>query len=269
MKRNWEKALTIDAAGIAFNARQLGEQPRAVFLHGFGGDLSTWDFVWSALGNSLPALRYDLRGFGQSVDNNAEPFSHSDDLLGILNALNMECCDLIGVSMGGAIALNFALDYPGRVRNLVLISPGIVAWEWSAAWKTLWRSIVAKARAGDMDAARQLWWQHPLFATTRVSAAGSALFESIMRFSCVQWLRDNQKMTLPDVERLHQLNIRTLLLTGGRDVEDFRLTAALIEASAAQIKRVDWPERGHLLQLEDPIGCTREILSFLNTAPAD
>lgn len=257
------QSFRINAAGIDFRAQQSGAQPRAVFLHGFGGDLQTWDLMWPVLTKNLPALRYDLRGFGQSIDNSASPFHHADDLLAILNALNIEQCDVIGVSMGGAVALNFALDHPERVRNLILISPGMVAWEWSDEWRVLWRAITTKARSGDLDAARQLWWQHPLFATTRMSAAGPQLLESIQRYSGAQWIRDHEKAAMPDIERLHMLKSRTLLLTGERDFEDFRLVADLLVASVSNVTRIDWPGCGHLLNLENPTGCAREINSFL------
>ncbi len=203
--------------------------------------------MWSLLGSDFSALRYDLRGFGQSIDNSGATFDHADDLLALLNVANIEVCDVIGVSMGGAIALNFALNHPERVRSLSLISPGIVGWEWSQAWRALWRPIVAKAREGAIDEARQLWWQHPLFETTRNGPAGAALCESIMRYSGEHWLHDYHKLMLPDIERLHELRSRTLLLTGGRDFEDFRLIADLTEASAPNLKRIDWPECGHLL----------------------
>lgn len=265
-----EKTLNISAAGIDFYAQQIGEarqineKPHAVFLHGTGDDLHTWDSVWAVLGKNLSALRYDLRGFGLSFDNSEAAFNHADDLLAILNAVNIEKCDLIGVSMGGAVALNFTLDHPDRVRNLILISPGMVAWEWSDMWKALWEPIVDKARADAMSDARNLWWQHPLFAATRASAAAQHLFESIMRYSGSHWLCDHHELMMPDVERLHTLKTRTLLLTGGRDLDDFRLIADLIEANAADLKRIDWPECGHLLHLENPEKCAREILEFLN-----
>ncbi len=263
------QTMTIDAAGIAFHAQAMGEHPRTIFLHGLGGDgLHSWDGVWSALGNELPALRYDLRGFGQSIDSNHAPFRHTDDLLAIMDAIELAQCNVIGVSMGGSIALNFALDHPGRVRNLILISPGMMAWEWSDAWRALWQRIADKARSGDMDGARELWWQHPLFATTRASGAASLLHESIRQFSGAQWIQNYEKDALPDVERLHGLNVRTLLLTGQRDFEDFRLIADLIEAIAPNLTRIDWPDRGHLLNLESPSDCAREIISFLDTPTA-
>ena len=128
----------------------------------------------SALGRSLPALRYDLRGFGRTASGGRAAFSHADDLLAVLDAMGVARCDLVGVSMGGSVAVNFALDHAERVRNLVLVSPGLVGWEWSEEWRALWQPIVAAARAGAMDEARRLWWQHPLFATTRASAAGGS-----------------------------------------------------------------------------------------------
>jgi pimeloyl-ACP methyl ester carboxylesterase len=250
-------------AGLDFNVQMRGSHPRAVFVHGFGDDLHAWDGVWEALGDSFAALRYDLRGYGTSVCRQPAPFKHADDLLTLLDAAAIDRCDLIGVSMGSGVALNFTLEHPGRVRNLVLISPHLVGWEWPQPWLELWDGIVARARAGAMDEARRLWWEHPLFETTRNSAAGRTLFESIMRFSGQQWLHDCHERMLPDVERLHLLTTRTLLLTGGRDLDDFRLIADLIEASASRLERIDDPARGHLLHLEDPQACARRISAFL------
>ena len=84
-----------------------------------------------------------------------------------------------------------------------------------------------------------------------------------MRFPGEQWIEDRHEPKLPDVERLHLLATRTLLLTGGRDLEDFRLIADLIEASASNVQRIDDPVRGHLVHLEDPEGCARRISAFL------
>jgi pimeloyl-ACP methyl ester carboxylesterase len=109
-----------------------------------------------------------------------------------------------------------------------------------------------------------LWWAHPLFATTRDSIGGLALYDSIMRYSGEQWINDHHQLMLPDVERLHLLATRTLLLTGGCDLDDFRLMADLIEASACKVQRIDYPLHGHLLHLEDPASCAKHITAFLH-----
>lgn len=254
----------VQALSARLFTRRNAEQPRAVFLHGFSADLHSWDRVWRALDNSLPALRYDLRGHGRSLAMGDIAYDHAADLLAVLDDSGLTQCDLVGVSMGGSIALNFALDHPERVRRLVLISPGLVAWEWSERWLALWRGIVERAQSGAMDEARELWWRHPLFETTRRSVAADELHQSIMRYSGAHWLHDSHRLMLPDVERLHLLSVPTLLLTGANDFDDFRLIADLIEASASDLLRIDLPALGHLLQLEASERCAVEILAFLS-----
>jgi pimeloyl-ACP methyl ester carboxylesterase len=253
----------IRTPAVDFHARMQGTAPRAVFVHGLGGDLSTWDSVWDALGHDYPALRYDLRGHGDTVCRVPGPYTHPKDLRSILDAANIAKCDLIGVSMGGGIVLNFALDHPDRVRNLVLISPQIVGWEFSEAWQAQWQPILDAARGGDLARAKQLFWEHPLFETTRHSPAAEQLRASIMRFSGEHWLGDEHELMYPDVERLHQLTTRTLLLTGGRDLDDLRVMAELIAGSAPNVQRIDVPELGHLLHMEDPRRCATWIREFL------
>jgi pimeloyl-ACP methyl ester carboxylesterase len=108
------KEIAIRTIGTDLHAQQRGPHPRAVFLHGFGADLHTWDSVWETLGDGVPALRYDLRGFGRSACGENAPYNHVDDISVVLNATSIEQCDLIGVSMGASIALNFTLDHRER-----------------------------------------------------------------------------------------------------------------------------------------------------------
>ena len=257
------RCFTVPLADADLHVEAQGDTPKTVFLHGMGGDTHTWDLLWQALGEAFPALRYDLRGFGLSHERGERPFDHADDLLVLLDATQTGPCNLVGVSMGGSIALNFALGHPEKVSKLILISPALVAWEWSEQWRPLWRQIAACAKAGAMDEARQLWWRHPLFATTRDGPSGPILYDSIMRYAGKQWCGDHHKSMLPDVDRLHALEVPTVLLTGERDLPDFRLIADLIAASSGQVQRIDYPARGHMLHLEVPEDCARAIKAFL------
>ncbi len=262
-----EREFRVQIEGADLCVRQRGERPATVFVHGFGSDRLSWEPLWQALGETFPALSYDLRGFGESREAGDEPFSHADDLIALLDACDIGRANLVAVSMGGGVAVNCALNAPERVASLVLISPALVGWEWSQRWRELWRPLVDNARAGDMDRARELWWRHPLFDTLREGPAGQMLYDSIQRYSGAQWVRDNQRHELPDVERLHQLAQPTLLLTGERDMEDFRVIANLLEECARDVTRVDVPDAGHSLQLEVPDICARHIRAFLEQAP--
>ncbi|SNS79066.1 Pimeloyl-ACP methyl ester carboxylesterase [Sphingomonas laterariae] len=253
---------TITTPDVRFSVRVRGDGPAVLFVHGFGGDAASWEALWQALPAGRTYIAPDLRGFGQSVATGDDAFSHTNDLAALLDGLGIERCDLVGLSMGGAIALNFAIRFPRRVHRLALVSPAMTAWEWSDEWRSLWHVITRAARAGDMAEAKRLWGQHPLFVSTRESAAAAMLADEILRFSGVQWVEDRQEAALPDVERLHEIDRPILLLSGGRDMADFRLIADIIAASAAHVTRRDRADLGHLLHMEDPHWCAGQLAAF-------
>jgi len=256
---------TIPVPGAVLVVEAQGEgAPPLVLIHGFGDDRHIWDRLSAALSQRRQVVRYDLRGFGDSVEHGNAPFRHSRDLLSILDTLGIPQCDLLGASMGGSVALSFALDFPARVRRLILISPGIVGWEWSPAWNDRWALITEAARKGEMASAHDLWWNHPLFETTRANpAAGECLRRSISRYSGRHWVADNEQPSLPDLDRLPALAVPTLLLTGSCDLPDFRLIADLIAGAAPDVSRFDVEGAGHLLHLERPQEVIIRIAEFL------
>ena len=253
----------IDVRGARLTAESHGAGSDLVLVHGIDSDRHAWDGFWIELAQSRRVTRYDLRGFGESVTLEQGAFRHSHDLQALLDALAIQRCDLLGVSMGGSICLNFALDFPDRVRRLALINPGMVAWQWSEEWRSAWRPIVDAAQAGDMARARELWWNHPIFATTRLlPAAARKLREMIERCSGRYWLGNDEEPMLPDIDRLTSLSAPTLLLTGSEDLPDFRLIADLIEAAAPNARRKDYQGVGHLLPLERPEEFRHDTIEF-------
>jgi pimeloyl-ACP methyl ester carboxylesterase len=237
-----------------------------VLAHGFGGSRRDWDPLVAALTVPRPLIAYDQRGFGDSdigTDIDDSAYSHADDLLAVLDALGIAEADLCGMSLGGATVLNFALNHPERVRRLVLVSPLMVGWTWTADWVERWKAIGRAARAGDMAQARALWWEHPLFDAVRETPAAAAMRASIEAFHGRQWVQDAQRPALPDSERLGQLAMPALLLTGGCDTADFRMIAQAIAAMGQRVIRLDHEAAGHMLNLEMPGTIAAEIERFL------
>jgi pimeloyl-ACP methyl ester carboxylesterase len=248
-------AFTVTVEGATLAGERSGEgldRPGPlVLLHGMAGERQDWNRLLAALPQAYPVLRYDLRGFGQSPSDDRE-YSHTDALLALLDAQGIERAPLLGLSMGGGVALNFALSHPDRVSRLILISPAMVGWEWSAEWKALWRGVCQAARDGDMALARERWWQHPMFAVVRQSEVADELRHAIASYHGSQWIRDSQRDELPDVDRLHTLAMPLLLLTGEHDVADIRLIADVIAAAAPDVWRIDYAGAGHMLHIERP-----------------
>ena len=114
--------------GLDFHVEIAGTSGGAplLLLHGFTGSVRTWDDLRSALGSHCPVIAIDLIGHGQSACP-PDPARYSldwatRDLLALLDALDLESVDLCGYSMGGRVALHFAVNAPRRVRALVLES---------------------------------------------------------------------------------------------------------------------------------------------------
>jgi len=265
-------AFTVAVEGATLSGETSGSGTPLVFLHGMAGERHDWDRLLAAFPPAFPPgpppslaiLRYDLRGFGRSAAEEGAPFSHADDLLALLDARGIERPTIVGLSMGGGVALNFALNHPERIDRLVLLSPAMVGWEWSPEWKALWRGVADAARAGNLALARDLWWRHPMFDLVRKTEAGRELHRAIAAYHGRQWVRDDQRRELPDVDRLHTLAAPTLLLTGEKDVADIRLIAEVIAAAAPDVSRIDLPGAGHMLHLERPREVAQAIAAFVS-----
>ncbi len=117
---------TIDADGTAINLLRMGdsEGPPIVLIHGFGGDLNNWMFNQPMLAERHRVYALDLPGHGRSAKDvgAGDLASLSATLLSTLDALEIESAHLAGHSLGGAIALQAALDRPEQVASLTLVA---------------------------------------------------------------------------------------------------------------------------------------------------
>ena len=165
---------------------------------------------------------------------------------------------------GASVITAITAQNTRAVTAVELISPAMVGWEWSDEWKALWRGVTSAARAGNMDLARQRWIAHPMFARLTGDAAAEFRAE-VMAFPGRQWLHDDQRAELPDVDRLHALAVPTLLLSGECDVPDMRLIADVIAAAAPDVTRIDFPGAGHMLHLERTAQVAAAIVDFVGT----
>ena len=114
----------VDVNGARLWIDDEGDGPAVLFVHGGLGDSRLWEPQAHALASRFRAIRYDLRFWGRSESPGTE-FCWLEDLIGVLDALDVERAALVGLSFGGGIALDAALAYPDRVWALVHVAAGV------------------------------------------------------------------------------------------------------------------------------------------------
>ncbi|WP_454824523.1 alpha/beta fold hydrolase [Paraburkholderia xenovorans] len=161
-----------------------GGGPWLTFVHQLGGDLSVWDQLAGYFRDDYTVLRYDLRGHGKTAISGA-PFSVADlshDLAALLDALDAPHTHLVGMSMGGMVAQQFALDHPTRVDTLT----------------------IADSSAGTLPEARASWDQ-------RAAAARSDGMAPLVPATLNRWLTADFQSAHPEaVEQIRDVLLQTL-----------------------------------------------------------
>lgn len=115
----------ISVQGIDVNYQEEGTGFPLILLHGLNGDCTGWAAVTPEFSKHYRVIAPDGRGHGSSGKPDM-PYSikqFSQDLFEFMQKLEIQEAHLLGLSMGGAIAQQFALDHPERIRSLILVSP--------------------------------------------------------------------------------------------------------------------------------------------------
>lgn len=252
-----------DGGRLRYEIAGRGEP--VVFVHGFGLDRSLWEPQWAALRGRYRAIRYDLRGYGESTLP-AGPYTHDGDLGALLDACQARPAHLVGLSMGGSVALRLALEAPGAVRSLTLVDTMLEGYRMSEAWSQRWRAVVAVARGGDVAAAKRLWREHELFATARGRPEVGAQLEAMLaRYSGWHWSHKDPAgaAARPAIELLPSVAVPTLVVVGEHDLPDFHGIARRLAADVPRATLAVIAAAGHVPNLEAPDAFDAVLLAHL------
>ena len=157
--------------GTRIHYEIAGSGAPVVLIHGLCLDLRMWDDQVPALTERYRVVRYDVRGFGKSDQPGRATFRHADDLRALLDDLGIGAAHVVGLSMGGRIALHHALLYPQQTLSLTLVDSALDGYEWSEEWIASLDAIEERARADGPAAGNAMWLEHEIFAPARTNRA--------------------------------------------------------------------------------------------------
>lgn len=258
------------ANGTRLYYETAGSGKPLVLIHGNTLDTRMWDEQWDVFAARYRVIRYDMRGFGRSSMPAEADYSPAEDLKALLDYLDIDQAHVLGLSRGGAVALDYALMYPEKTLSLIFADAGL----WDFPWTHYPASVKAVREAGrtsGIEAARAVWLDHPLFAPAleKPSVAGR-LRAMITDYSGWHWQNDESLRLLdpPPIERLPTLKIPALVIVGERDLPDFRAIAVLLGEYVPGAEQIVLPGVGHLSNMEAPAVFNAAVLDFLSRAGA-
>jgi pimeloyl-ACP methyl ester carboxylesterase len=249
--------------GISMNLYyEVNGNGHPVVLLTGGADVRNWTFVGTLLAKHYKVVAFDLRGTGKSPSP-LEDVNHIEDLLSLLDHLEINQATLIGHSMGGQIATEFALNYPERVSKLVLLAPGLSGFTYSKEFEENMKKIYEAAP--DIDRMVELLLSDPSNRVVTVSPHRNLM---------VQMLRHHMKRMFewpavkliwpqpPAIERLGELTGKTLLIIGKEDSPD-NLSVANYFRKHSDARIIEIAGADHMVNLTHPETLYRQITDFM------
>jgi 3-oxoadipate enol-lactonase len=238
-----------------------------LLLHGGLGDSGLWESVAPFLAERFRTIRTDLRFYGSSTGPHA-PWSWQDDATGLLDALGIERAAIVGLSLGGKLAIDIALAHPDRLWAVAGVAPGLGGHDGAAYTDEQEGRYEAAEAAGDLDTAMEIDFEvwAPLGADDRIRELWRTTPEAN---SFPPDLEPLPATGAPAKERLGELAVSTLVVTAAHDPAGFREIGTLVEREAPNARHLEL-DSDHYVTLREPELLSRVLLEFLTaTAPQE
>ena len=248
-----------------------GKGPEIVLLHEGICDSRMWDPQWETFTRSHRVLRLDFRGYGRSPLASGR-FASARDVIELLDRHGFDRAAVVGVSLGGRVALEVALAAPERVAALVLVGSGLPGHDWSEEMKATWEEEEAALRSGNVDEAVDIslrtWVAGPGRKPEDVDTDVRARVAKMQRRAYELQLpfedEAEEELLVEDVaQRLGEIKAPALVLVGEEDVPDIHAIADRLAREIPGARRETIADAAHVPSMERPREFEELVLGFV------
>lgn len=248
-----------------------GEGIPFVMIHAGVADSRQWDNEFAFFANNYRVVRYDMRGYGKSEPVEGD-FNHLYDLVAILNALGIQDPVVImGCSMGGGLAMDFALTHPNRVRALILVGSGPSGLELDVPAPAKFADAEKAFEAGDLDLVceieTQIWFDGAGRTPEQVDQGMRKLLYEMNRQALAHEAKQLGKRLpntqSPAFDHLGDLNIPVLIIVGAHDTPYILAAADYMVERIPSAQKVIIEDAAHLPNMDHPDEFRTHVANFL------
>lgn len=251
---------TFSYNGGVINYNLLGTGETIVFLHGFSLDSRMWVDQVNYFKANYQCLTLDMRGYGKSSLPSCE-YSYHEDLKALLDHLDINRIHLVGLSLGGEEALNFALDYPDYIKTLTLVSSSLGGYSSTVDWDVHIKEV-------GLEQAKVNWLNHPVFSSSHMYPdVLSQLKMMVGDYSGWHWQNSGYRIrpNKAAITRLAEISLPVLVVTGELDLSYYQEIAAILQNEVRTIKKVVINNSGHMLTMEQSDLFNSILEKFIST----
>jgi 3-oxoadipate enol-lactonase len=258
--------------GIRLHVDSVGppDGPTIVLLHALATDLSLWEAQVDVLADTFRVVRLDMRGHGAS-SSTAPPYNLDllvSDVVGAMDALVIDRAHIVGLSIGGMLAMGLALDYPERVDHVVVADARADAPdEYVAIWDGAIETVESSGFEPVIETSLQRWFTADYMK--REPQVVDRLRQTALATSqdgFIGCARSVQRVAY--LPRLGEISAPTLYIAGEFDAPaNPALMGSMADATpGAELKVI--PGAAHFTAVEAPKAFTDLVLDFLPAGPS-
>jgi len=261
--------VNVDNARIYYET--AGKGTPFVMIHAGVADSRQWNNEFAFFALNFQVLRYDMRGYGKSEPVDGE-FSHMGDLVSLLNALGLqEPIVIMGCSMGGGLAMDFALIHPSRVKALIMVGSGPSGLELDVPRPAKFAEVEKAFEAGDLDLTAeletQIWFDGTDRTPQQIDQAMRKLAYEMNRKALDYEARGLGKRLpnteIPAFDRLADLHIPVLIIVGAQDTPYILAAADYMVEKIPSARKVRMEDAAHLPNMDHPDEFQTIVKTFL------
>ncbi|UCC32231.1 MAG: alpha/beta fold hydrolase, partial [Phycisphaerales bacterium] len=215
-------------------------------------------------------IRYDVRRHGRTRSPGGE-YSDSEDLYRLLKHLGVDKAYVVGLSLGGRIAIDFALEHPDMISALVPVAPGLSGYQFT--WQGIRdnsKEFFQALERRDVERATEYllrcWTDGPRRTPDQVDPAVRKRVRGMLTENLTRPMSEEElsPQVPAAINRLKEIRAPTLIIVGDLDAPDI---ASIVDKLVSEIdgaKKVVIPGVGHMVNMERPDEFNRALLDFLS-----